>query len=440
MLDPRYGDAWAEFAASGAAIQDRERFLTSLYRSNFPHVFPPPVFSADSVTEVATLGVTLARLIAELPTRVFADDLTAWMDFLGVPPADRELLVPAIGHSRLRRAATTFIRPDLISTTDGLKAVEINVSAPIGGMNTHDPYVTAFNRSEYGRFLESRGLAPVAPDMSGAWLAGFGGLLRTSGETGQHVFEGVANPADIDSGRRFFVEMLRSGGYDVSSGLMSELEVTDSGVLHAGRTVDVVFTMYTWHETKKFVPPSLTRSLIELDAAGLVDFVGSPASALFDNKANLELLTDHQFDACFTEEERAVLRRHVPATFRLTPNTLDRALTNQTRLVCKPASAYGGRDIVFGADTTTDTWRSTVENRLRDSTERYVCQERITPAVAYHDPAAPDGVEVCFGPMIYGSSYAGTLVRQVPAKRAAVINVTQGAEASVMLCGTPMHT
>ncbi len=432
--DPRALAAWDDFAAGQEAGPDRERFEKALWRPGWGTAYPPQVFTADAASETATAGVRLAELISGFPRRVFGEDLDAWVDYLGVPAEDAALMGEALRQPRLRRVATAFMRPDLVLTDDGLKLVELNVATSLGGLSTLAPYTAATRESAYAAFLAERGLAVDAPDTAAIWLEVFAGLTRARGEGPLRVFEATADPADLDGGRRFFVDMIRSAGHHISCGLIGDLELTDTGVRFEGEPVDAVFTAYTWHETKEFVPPALTRRLMELDAAGLVDFIGSPAAALHDNKGNLALLHDEAFDGLLSEDERSLVRRYVPVTFRLRPETLDRAVAEQESLICKPASAYGGKDLVFGSGTGDDEWRALLRDRLADADERYVLQARQHPAVVSVPGARPTPErEIVLAPLVFGGTYAGVFLRQATPRPQSTINASSGAEVAAVL-------
>ncbi|MFK4149117.1 hypothetical protein [Streptomyces sp. NPDC004065] len=433
-LDARAVAAWEDFGAGEEAGPDRERFDKALQRPDWKTAYPPPVFTAEAAAETATAGLRLAELISGFPRRVFGDDLEAWTGYLGVPAEDAALMTHALRRPRLRRVATAFMRPDLVLTPDGLKLVELNVATSLGGLSTLAPYTSAARASAYAAHLAERGLHIDAPDTAAIWLEVFAGLTRARGEGPLRVFEATADPADLDGGRRFFVDMLRSAGHEVSCGLVTDLRLSDTGVTHDGERVDAVFTAYTWHETKRFVPPGLTRRLMDLDTAGLVDFIGSPAAALHDNKGNLALLHDPEHAALLTADERALVARYVPDTFRLRPDTLDRALTHRELLVCKPASAYGGKNLAFGSAHGDQEWGALLRDLLADPEERYVLQLCRPPATV-RVPTAHPGTEreVVLAPLIFGGSYAGVFVRQAPPRPHSTINASSGAEVAALL-------
>ncbi|MET7451361.1 hypothetical protein ABZT03_05555 [Streptomyces sp. NPDC005574] len=432
-LDTRAAAAWEDFATGREADCDRERFDKALRRPDWRTAYPPQVFTADATSETVTAGVRLAELISGFPHRVFGEDLTAWTDYLDVPAEDAALMTQALRQPRLRRAATAFMRPDLVLTHDGLKLVELNVAASLGGLSTLAPYTAATRASAYAAFLARRGVVFDAPDTAKIWLDVFAGLTRARGEGPLRVFEATADPSDLDGGRRFFVDMLRTAGHHVSCGLVTDLDFTDAGVTHDGEPVDAVFTAYTWHETKQFVPPALTRRLMEYDTAGLVDFIGSPAAALYDNKGNLALLHDPDHHHLLTAEERALVARCVPTTFRLRPGTLERALAHRDLLVCKPASAYGGKNLQFGSAMSDQEWRSLMRTRLADPDERHVLQLRQHPATVHIPGAHPAEREVVLAPLVFGGTHAGVFLRQAPPRPRSAINASNGAEVAALL-------
>jgi hypothetical protein len=437
-LDSQALAAWDDFTAAQDTEDDRERFQKTLRRPDWDTAYPPPVLTTDAAHEIATAGTHLAELISQFPRRVFGDDLTAWADYLGVPAEDTALITEALQQPRLRHIATAFMRPDLVLTDDGLKLVELNVATSLGGLSTLAPYTAATRASSYAAFLADRGLHVDAPDTAKIWLEVFAGLVRSRGTKPLHVFEATADPADLDGGRRFFAEMIRSAGHRISHGLITDLDLTDTGVTYENEPVDAIFTAYTWHETKQFVPPTLTRKLMELDTAGHVDFIGSPAAALHDNKGNLALLHAPEFTHLLTPHEQTLITTYIPETFRLRPHTLDQAIAQREHLICKPASAYGGKNLEFGFTRTDTEWRTLLQSRLDDPHERYVLQQRQHPAVVPVPGAEPPtGREVVLAPLIFGGTYAGIFLRQAPPRPQSTINASNGAEVAAVLTFQP---
>jgi glutathionylspermidine synthase len=438
-MDERYLAAWQLIRGrpelSDVLAADRQALEQALHRPGWSYAYPPPVLSAAAEAELESAGPALARLITDLPQRVFGEDFQAWANFLGVYGEDAQLVVAAAATPRFRDRALLFMRPDLIVTEQGLRLVELNVSTPLGGLSTHDPYRRVIGGLQVARLLDEQGVRLRAPEMAPIWLAA---LARAIGERSSPctVFEATANPADLDSGRRFLLDLLESGGYRVCAGLVTDLQLGDDGVHYQGNRIDVVYTAYTWYETKRYVPAGLTSQLMELDRRNQVAFINAPATALFDSKANLELLTGPQHRHLMTAPERKLVERYVPETFRLTSDSYQRALEEQHELICKPALAYGGKGVSYGPAMSSSAWRSLLDERLAESHEEaYVCQACVAVA-AVQVPAldtAPRNISL--GPLVFGGRYAGTFYRQLPARSGSVINASQGAEVGAVLTG-----
>lgn len=434
MLHEGLRDSWAEYEkrVGAEAAEDVERFKAAIYREKFPHLFPPPIFADAFVAELTADVRSLLTLLYSLPERIFGGDVAAWMEFQGLPDDERELLSGLLSERNLM-VARQFARPDFLLTDDGPRLVEINVSPPLGGLNTHDPYVRQFRRSGYHDHLVRSGFPVSAPDMTSVWGAALRQIARVRPETGRPLlYEAIANPKDINSGRTAFERLVGENGYDYANGLVQDLEVTDAGVFLAGRRIHAVFAMYTWQEVREFVPPTLTRALADADAAGLVDFLAPPTYALFDHKSNLELLSSPEFAGFFSEPERRLIRRYVPETFRLTAANTDRVLGDKDRLVLKPASEYGGRGILFGDQMTPGEWSGAVHAAIA-SGAGYVCQRRLARLWRYPGPGGHE-YHVVLGPLVFAGEYGGTFVRWTDVQRRnLLINVHNGAEAGALL-------
>lgn len=439
MLAPDLVDSWGKYRESvgpEAAREDADAFAAGIYRKGWPHIFPPPLFSSEFVDELSYAARTVVGLLQAIPERLFGGSIAAWMEFQGLAPEESDLLTRSLNKRNLQMASQ-FARPDFVLTASGPKVVEVNVSAPLGGMNTVDPYVKQFRSSGYFRHLQEAGYDVSAPEMRSIWGEAFRSLVRPRQSDGRPVvFEAIADGNDINSGRHAFEKLVGSFGFAYANGLVQDLDVRADGVYYEGRRIDVVFTMYTWLETRKFVPSEVTIRLMEADAAGLVDFIAPPTSALFDHKANLELLTSDSFAECFTEAERDFIRRYVPRTFRVTEGTASEALADRSRMVLKPGSDYGGRGIVFGDQVSDEEWTTAIGAAAAGS--GFICQQRLEElwtSQGFNGTEYRD-YYVCLGPLVFAGEYAGTFVRWADAASGnLVINVKQGAEAGGLLAG-----
>ncbi|OKI09694.1 hypothetical protein A6A06_03260 [Streptomyces sp. CB02923] len=435
--------SWDRYLAENgpAALEDVDRFKAAVHRKAWPYFFPPPLFSEEFVAEVADASREILRLLYSIPERVYGSDVGAWMEFLDLAPEDAALIRHALS-ARGMRVARQFARPDFVMTADGPKLVEINVSSNLGGLNTLDPYARHFRDSDFHRYLHSQGIDAVAPDMSRVWGAAFRKLVRASaqGDRRPVIYEAIADSADINAGRTAFERLVRSHGFDYANGLVHDLDVRAEGVFSAGRRIDVVFAMYTWSETRRFVPRDVTTALVDADADGRIDFFAPLVSVLFDNKQNLEVLTSPAFGKYFTDSELALIRAYVPRTFRVTPETYQEALEGKDGLVLKPASEYGGRGIHFGDRLSDAEWRTLLDTAAA-SGDGWICQARLADLWRYRsfDGAHEREHHMSLGPLVFDDEYAGALLRQADVNSGnLVLNMSRGAEAGVMFAARPL--
>lgn len=431
-LHPNYLHAWEDYLRQRGdeVLRERDVFHRRLYRLKRTILFPPPLFDKRAVDELAEAAVELVRIVGTIPERIFGGDHRAWMRFLAMPQADVEFLAP-LCRPRLLARATQFARPDFLSSDSGPRVTEINISTPIGGMATCEPYIDEFANTGFARHLAKQGACFDTPATSELWLQALMAQCPLARATEAPImFEALANPADSDASRQAFVNLAARAGFTVVSGLITDLTVTANGVFIHGQRVHTVYTMFTWNELKRFVPYALIRDLVAAEEDGLVDFVGAPVSALFDHKANLELLSSPAYEDHYTAAEWALLKRVVPLTFRVTEAWVGQAIEMRERLVMKPGDEYGGRGVVFGADTAPPEWARMVREAAA-SGKLHVCQE-VVKGSWRHEVAMPDHRRryiTCLGPMVFGGMYAGLAVRQtMQGGETPVINVSNGAE------------
>lgn len=432
VLDQSWNDIWKLYQTRTGACADAERgeFGRIMFRRRRRHIFPPPLFDSLLVSELAEASLSLVELVRQIPHRFFDGDHAKWAEFLNLTKRERRLLT-SMCDPRYIDLATQFARPDFLITESGLRLVEINISAAIGGMATCEPYFASFKKTNYYRYLCEQGAAPAAFDVSEIWNAALRPFTRVSNAVSHPVlFEAIANADDVDASRHSFIQMANRGGFTVASGVIHALRVSDDGVYLDNMPINAVYCMFTWDELRHHVPFSLIEQLVAADRAGLIDFIAPPTSALFDNKANLELLTADSHASRWSASEQEIIRKYVPRTFRLSHDTHERALRDQDQLVLKPACAYGGKGVVFGHELSRAQWESRLNASIFEP-GGFVCQERVT-GLWRHEVVDGDRRSDHFmslGGMIFGGRYAGAFVRQVADQgEAPILNAKQGAE------------
>lgn len=169
---------------------------------------------------------------------------------------------------------------------------------------------------------------------------------------------------------------------------------------------------------------------------GTVCVVNPPRARVANNKKLFALLDDPRFAHLVRPHEAEVVAATIPWTRILRPgpaayagwtvDLLDFVSKNRSRLVLKPASEYGGRDVCLGRETEQTAW----EGLIRENAETggFVVQEYV-PVPEEMFPAVEQGhVEMRLkrfniNPFGIGGRYAGMITR---ISDRAVINVSAG--------------
>lgn len=233
-------------------------------------------------------------------------------------------------------------------------------------------------------------------------------------------------------------DALRAAGFDADHAALSDLELHD-GRLHArGRQVDVVY--------RRALVDDILDLGASLGAAALLAAVRDGAVAMFNpfparianNKKLLALLDDPRFsDLVIDDDERRIVRETIPWTRVLdggtstlpdgsTGDLQSFIIAEQSSLVLKPASDYGGHNVHLGCLTEPRQWSALT--RAHAGTGDWIVQQYLS--VPEGDFPAVDGTRVDMrkrhfniNPFSIGGRYAGMITR---ISDNAVINVSAG--------------
>ena len=155
-------------------------------------------------------------------------------------------------------------------------------------------------------------------------------------------------------------------------------------------------------------------------------------------KAFFAVLTDERYASLFSEEERAMIRRHVPWTAlveerQVTVNgaavdLLPHLRANRERFVIKPNDEYGGTGVTLGWETSEADWDAAIAKAIAERDRGWVAQQRIAVRreefpVCGDDTVAQRDMLVDFAPYIFRGTLAGYLTRL---SATGLANVTSG--------------
>jgi uncharacterized circularly permuted ATP-grasp superfamily protein len=178
------------------------------------------------------------------------------------------------------------------------------------------------------------------------------------------------------------------------------------------------------------------RDFLEAYRKRLVCVVNPFRAKVSGSKACLAVLSDPRFDRLFDDQQNSVRRDHVPWTRVLRDEAVDfegsrqdvfeLARKTRERMVVKPTSGYGGRDVMIGCETRESAWEERL-NRAAESPGEWTLQEFVEIPEEFFPVVDPDlrfePRKVNLNPYLFGGRYAGSFVRL---SRDSVINVSVG--------------
>lgn len=419
VFDIRTYNQWEAFLSSvggdGNAHRNdfQEFFLAS--DSRYPSiVYPPPLFETAFLSKLTADTEKVLRILASVPDRIFEGDVARMLDFQSAPPLVRELVMLYSQPEDLQ-LAMCFARPDLLLSTPDTQIVEMNVGTALGGLGMCDRIFKEWQQSKYCDWLEHSGLSTFAQPMMLRWSEALKGCLRKSRNPSPTIFVAFVNAAEARRPAPYFwdfVTEVRREGFQVQFGLLQELDFSETFVRFAGETINVVYPMFTYAEIEKnSVPKELFELLRFAVDQNLIDFVGTPATMLFDHKGNLELLTAPEYEHYYDAAEWEILQRIVPKTYVMRPDRLDLAIRKQQELILKPSSSFGGDRIMIGKDISPVAWQEFIKAACVVSGS-YVLQER-AQLLSYPSATGSLDLILCISPMILSGCVSGFLLREM---------------------------
>ncbi|WP_414041535.1 hypothetical protein ACJU26_05590 [Acidithiobacillus sp. M4-SHS-6] len=440
IFDRRVNRHWHKYLSCSGEDAGllRETFQERFTRSDprYPEViYPPPLFDASFLATISDSAAQVLAILASLPERMFGGNVSKMLDFQCATETSR-CLIGLYSNSKDLDFATRFARPDILVCSTGIKIVEMNVSTALGGLGLCDRVMKEWKTSRFHDWLLQAGVITGGPPMMARW----GAVLRAcvnqpAAGKALRVLVAFVNPSEARSPSPTFWDFaagVNAQGFQVVTGLLQDLSFNGNDVSFEGQSIDVVYPMFTYAElAKNKVPNKLFEQLRAAVDAGRIDFVGTPATILFDNKCNLELLSAQEYSHHYSAEEWDLLQRVIPRTIRLKEDLIQYAIANQRGLVLKPASSFGGDQITIGSEVSAEKWQKTVEQAGKTSCS-YVIQEAVSDLFRY--PAAVGMLEstVCVSPMLLKGKSAGILLREIDFKSGTpVISYRFGARGGV---------
>jgi len=390
----------------------------------------PFFLTADDEARVKTVAETLwmlgervARAALERP-QLLAD----------LALSDDEIRLVRIEPGYL--TASTAGRADAFILPDSLQFAEYNAESPAGPAYSEGLAALFDEQRLMGRFRERyvvRRYEPVA-----ALLDALVASYREWGGRAAAPQIAIVDWREVPTYSEF--ELLRdafaAAGVPTLVCDPRDLEYAPSG-LHAGGTrIDLVYRRVLINDI--VAREAECRALVQAYQARAVCVANTLRCKIAHKKAFFAVLTGDRYADLFSDEERALIRRHVPWTALVEEARVARdgravdlvpyLREHRDRFVIKPNDEYGGTGVTLGWETSEADWDRAIARALAERARGWVAQEKI--AVRREPfPICDDGgvamrdMLVDFAPYVFRGRLAGFLTRL---SATGLANVTSG--------------
>ncbi len=401
--------------------------------------YPPPVFTAEFIKYLKDSAEFLLETIFSIPERIFNNDYSRLLDFQGYTSDEKAYILRSCVPELLSQAKL-LARPDFLLAPDGLKVIEMNVATAIGGIGIADRHAEIFFRTNIARAMSDKGIDLTFHPISRKWADFLYKHSRSvSEDDSPFIFMALIDNQEMDY-KNFnsfigyeVLHFLRANGFRTATAAINELRFENDGVYYKNSRIDIVLTSFIYIEARDAGILDICDKLTEAQHQGLLTFYGITAPTIFDNKANLAILSSDEFAGYFTREEHKKIDELIPKTVKLTCSNMEQVISDRERLVLKECISFGGQNVVLGTNCSNKEWEETVRNVIRKG-ETYIAQELVEPRIR-RAVFEPDGVgyyDMCIS-ACYFEKFAGVFFREqlCSGDKTSLINCAQGAKLSM---------
>ncbi|POP70114.1 hypothetical protein [Pseudomonas syringae] len=316
-----------------------------------PRMAPEELMQAsDSIARVITL-------LASLPART-GKTLHETARWLGFSPEEAQALTE--GCDRLD--ANAYARADVIRSEDGVKLVEINMGAVVGG-------------AIEGSLPWLSGLYQPHNPMC-AWIEYIGRVIPHKGR-GVLVYDGPDGSEWNAHIQIMASKMAQILDIEIVASCRPALTWDGLHLRDENGPFDWIYPVYfPWQVTAN---PDYYQPIRAAISSGAVAVPVHPSTLLLASKKMFALVWLCLENGLLSDEEVELVKAIVPFTCSLSEETLAYGIQHQQSLVLKPSNGHCGLGVVVGYEVDTDNWRNELERAMRDTDDDYLLQQCCEP-------------------------------------------------------------
>jgi len=421
--------------SSFGGLEHRDQFI------KYPIQSWPTFVGPAAVAQMQGAATGVLRLLKSIPERIFGNDPARLGRYYGLPRDEAAVLVE-LGKN-VEATQGMLARGDFVRTAAGWQALELNVSANIGGWQT--PLWAALYRSVplLERFCSGLGERIRYRDTVRLLLEHLVCEAQAGG-----VYDGKLNVAFAVPGRNRSGREVEAFAERELQGVLREKTGADHGRLafcgyehlraESGRLYIGDERIHVLLDHYDEINPEVDRQVFSCLMNGTLKLYNGPLGRILGDKRNFALLSRAAASPAFTPEEQAILRAHVPWTREVKrgytdyagqPVRMDALLAARRRdLVLKHARSSQGAAVYLGRGLSVAAWDEAVSEAFAQD-GMFIVQEHLeSEPFAYQNGAegwCPH--DVIWGLFVFGETYGGAFLRMMPRGAGRAINSAQGA-------------
>jgi glutathionylspermidine synthase len=395
--------------------------------ATIPFVLMPHFISPGQLKRVRHSVDRLSRVLDRF-CEAYPHD-AALRDELAVSPEEDSLIRIEPGYPRPMR----ICRLDAFLTGYDVKFLEFNADSPAGIGYTdilHEGLTTAIDLPRVRQEFETA-YRPMLPELIATLLDAYAHVRRRHTDLPEAprlaVIDAAGSPAVPEF--RIVCAAAQRQGLDAVHGALADLAYDGSTLRVHDEPVQLVYRRALLEDLDQ-------ADLVAAARDGRVCIVNPFRARVANNKKLFALFQDPRFAHLVEGDEAEVIDKTIPWTRVLRPGrvsygswTIDLlpfVADNRERLVLKPASSYGGRNVALGIETDQARWEETIATHAERAD--FVVQEYV-PVPEEMFPTIEDGhvqmrlKRFNINPFGIGGRHAGSITR---ISDQAVINVSAG--------------
>jgi hypothetical protein len=405
----------------------------------------PTFFNRQFTDRARQASARVSGLIKSLPRRIFTLDAEKIADFYEIAPETADYLLKGYND---RHVGAMLGRGDFLLCSNGLKCLEFNLGAKLGGWEQQLWRSVYLNNREFVGFLQERGIALRPYDNLSLMIEHMvNHAIQVLGDDCRPLHCTVVMPEE-DYGKdknlqnEIINQLYRNILKKRDPSLTGELfQCPDTSLESRGDT------LYFGNNRISLVV-ELNHGMIPIDlynayVKGHVVMFNGPLTWIMSNKLNLALLSDPGYSGFYNSREQEIIRRYIPWTRKTEDKTTkyngqeidlyEFVYAHKDLLVLKPSDGVAGFGISVGRATEGKKWEQAVDKAFQE--KKWVVQEYVD-ALNFQYQSRTNGIKphrMVWGFFQFGDVYAGCLLRLMEKRdNDEVINSHQGAEVSVV--------